>query len=205
MGPPRRHSEPQDRPDHDQRDTRAGAHHPPPASGLGRPGPPVHNQAARYRPVALVTAEPGDPLPRVSILANIPAARPGTTRAMMLITDSSVSNELTCAGSRSYVTDRGGRNISPRILPSLWPLRLASTSPYAKKNSGSCAAPAIVRAQLPGSGATFSDYSPAALLSMGQISPEMPHDNLSRARRGGHPAPGCQTAPTAPYPVAAAA
>ena len=57
------------------------------------------------------------------------------TRAMMLITDSSASSELTCAGSRSYVTDRGGRKISPADSSLSLAVTPASISQYVK-NAG---------------------------------------------------------------------
>ena len=130
--------EAEDRPDYDQRYARAGAHHQPSAPGLRRPCRRVHGWAVRG-PVQLARRVIGwqasdDLLPPACIFALLPAIGPRTVPSM-LMTDSSVSNELMCAGSRSYVTDCRGRNISRRLLL-LWPLRLAGISPYVK-NSGS--------------------------------------------------------------------
>src|SRR6185437_12197839 len=124
--------------------------------------------SAPATPIRQVRTSPCDLLPGISMLASRPAPRPRTIHAMMPITDSSVSNQMTygVAGPARQVAV-GERN-SRGLLPFSGPERLSWRRPE-RKNSGSCAAPVVFTGQLPGSGALPLLYLAAALVSTAGI------------------------------------
>src|ERR1039458_6163312 len=105
-------------------------------------------------PITQVRMRPCDLLPGISILASRPAARPRTIQAMMPITDSLVSDEVTYAVvSHAWLIAMGVefsrdsyRPLACSVLPAPFRAR--------KKIPDPCATAVIVRLQLPGSGAS---------------------------------------------------